>query len=152
MNELDGLDAASWDCCDEHETTYLKDGYCKDCKIEELQAQVDALNSPVLKSEWQEQQKRIEELQEQVDERDALIRDGITHLCSYCMDNKERSWEEMQQHIHVCDKHPLKAAEAKIDKIAELLFGTDEPVLYPVNIDALNDLFRNLNKALEQKP
>ena len=36
-------------------------------KIAKLQSQVDALNSPVLKSEWQEQQDRIEELEAQVD-------------------------------------------------------------------------------------
>ena len=34
--------------------------------VKELQSQVDALNSPVLKSEWQEQQDRIEELEQQV--------------------------------------------------------------------------------------
>ena len=59
---------------------------------------------------------RIEQLQEQVAERDALIRDGITHLCSYCMDNKERSWEEMQQHIYICEKHPLSKLQQQVDR------------------------------------
>ena len=60
---------------------------------------------------------RILELEAQLAERDAMIRDGITHLCSYCMDNKERSWEEMQQHIHECEKHPLPKAEAQRDRV-----------------------------------
>ena len=95
--------------------------------------------------EWQD--KRIKELQAQVDERDALIRDGITHLCSYCMDNKERSWEEMQQHIHVCDKHPLKAAEAKIDKIAEFF-----PVCGEVQCTEQYQKIQAAIKGEEQKP
>ena len=41
----DNYDAADWDCCDEHETAYLKDGYCKDCKIEELQEQVERVRN-----------------------------------------------------------------------------------------------------------
>jgi len=37
-SELNPLDVSSWDVCDIHESTYLKDGYCKQCRIEELEA------------------------------------------------------------------------------------------------------------------
>jgi hypothetical protein len=38
----------------------------------------------------------------------------------------------------------IKELEARLDEISGLLFGTDKPLTRPVNIDALNDLFRKL--------
>jgi hypothetical protein len=40
------------------------------------------------------------------------------------MDNKERSWDEMQRHIHSCEKHPLTQAESQLAEIAELPCAT----------------------------
>ena len=40
--ELNPLDVASWECCGEHETTYLKDLYCKECRIADLEAENNA--------------------------------------------------------------------------------------------------------------
>jgi len=43
MNKLNPLDILSWDSCDEHETSFLKDSYCDDCHIAELEAQLAEL-------------------------------------------------------------------------------------------------------------
>ena len=36
-DELNPLDIASWELCDEHETTFLRDSYCKECRISKLE-------------------------------------------------------------------------------------------------------------------
>ena len=97
---------------------------------------------------------KIEQLQAKLDERDALIRDGITHLCSYCMDNKERSWEEMQQHIHVCEKHPLSKLQAQVDAVKLLPDKWREEVRIEPNEFELwiTQIADELQQALEQKP
>ena len=38
--------------------------------------------------------------------------------------------------------------QGQIDTASDLLFGTDEPLVNPVDLDGLNGLFRNLRKAL----
>ena len=43
MDELNPLDVSSWDCCDEHETTFLRDSYCKECRIDKLETSLEAL-------------------------------------------------------------------------------------------------------------
>ena len=42
--DLDGLDAANWNVCDEHETTYMRHDYCKDCRIKALESLLDEKN------------------------------------------------------------------------------------------------------------
>ena len=66
----DNYDVADWDCCDIHETAYLKDGYCKDCRIEELQEQVDALDFS-----WEQAKQRWHKAEAQVKEnrKDLLV-------------------------------------------------------------------------------
>jgi hypothetical protein len=39
-----------------------------------------------------------------------IVRGNFGQICSYCGDNKERSWGELQEHIRVCPKHPLATA------------------------------------------
>ena len=48
--ELNPLDVESWDCCEEHETTYLKNSYCKDCRITELEREWGKLWSDLITS------------------------------------------------------------------------------------------------------
>ena len=47
-----------------------------------------------------------------------------------------------------CPLCRITELEATIERVRGLLFGTDEPLTQPVNIDMLNELFRNLRKAL----
>lgn len=53
---------------------------------------------------------KLDEKDERIEYLTGLLRDGVTHLCSYCMDNRERSWDDMQLHIGQCEAHPLYTA------------------------------------------
>lgn len=61
-SELNPFDASSWEVCAIHESTYLKDDYCKQCRIEELNK---ALTNSVHADAFL--LKRIEELEAEVE-------------------------------------------------------------------------------------
>jgi hypothetical protein len=46
-----------------------------------------------------------------------IVRGNFGQICSYCGDNKERSWGELQEHIRVCPKHPLAAALRQLSEV-----------------------------------
>jgi FtsZ-binding cell division protein ZapB len=41
-------DISDWDSCTKHETAFLRHGYCKDCRIEELKEANDALGGLIV--------------------------------------------------------------------------------------------------------
>ena len=43
MSDLDPFEITNWDCCDKHETAFMIDSYCKDCRIEELETKYQEL-------------------------------------------------------------------------------------------------------------
>ena len=46
-----------------------------------------------------------------------IVRGNFGQICSYCGDNKERSWDELQEHIRVCPKHPLAEALRQLSEV-----------------------------------
>ena len=77
----DNYDVADWDCCDIHETAYLKDGYCKDCKIEQLEAALKAEEETAvdLAENADEDMKHIEELKAHIAEFERQSRERCRH-------------------------------------------------------------------------
>jgi hypothetical protein len=47
----------------------------------------------------------------------AVIRGEFSHICAYCGDNRERSWEDMREHIKVCEEHPAYKYRMALEKI-----------------------------------
>lgn len=39
------MNVEDWDSCSEHESVFPRDGYCKDCRIEELQAKLEEMDA-----------------------------------------------------------------------------------------------------------
>ena len=62
------FNAADWELCDEHETTFLRGDYCKECRIEYLEKQVEEYDSLI--------QRGVRELKALVD-YDSNDGDGI---------------------------------------------------------------------------
>ena len=46
-------DVSDWEICDEHEQSFPRHGFCKDCRIAELQAQIEAVKG--LPDKWREE-------------------------------------------------------------------------------------------------
>ena len=45
-------------------------------------------------------------------------------------------------------EYRAETAEAALERVRELLFGTDEPLTYPVDVEKLNRLFADLREAM----
>jgi hypothetical protein len=64
---------------------------------------------------------KIASLRQQLSEVEAMkleiVRGNFGQICSYCGDNKERSWGELQEHIRVCPKHPLAEALRQLSEV-----------------------------------
>ena len=54
------------------------------------------------------------------EERARVVRGEFMQICSYCgFETKKGEWEELQEHIKICDKHPLPKAKARINELEE---------------------------------
>jgi len=62
---------------------------------------------------------RIKELEEKIKE---VVRGNFKQICSYCGWEcpPSNGWEELQEHIKVCEKHPLRQSEARVKELEKL--------------------------------
>lgn len=76
-------------------------GQCESC---------DDLKMQLLKS--------LEEVERLKEDKLRIVRGEFELICSYCgwESGEGDGWEQLQQHIKVCDKHPLTSLQAKLDK------------------------------------
>jgi len=124
-------------------------------RIEELQSQVDALNSPVLKSEWQEQQDRIEELEAQLDTAlDHLDKEQemYSELLVQLAESElrfEDADKQARKHFDLYNKAEAQVAdmESEMDK-AETAYNTavSHNVILEAQLDAVTKLIEEYMK------
>lgn len=88
-------DVDDWAACDEHETTYLRGDYCKDCRIEELEAR-DPLSATITRTiKGQSESHPISTVlglyEKRIKELEALFSDMVhndvpgCHVCAHWM-------------------------------------------------------------------
>ena len=97
-----------WECCGEHETTYLQGGYCKDCKIEQLETE-----NQLAWNTCDEAETKANKLQAQVEKADRVIMQNRTDAI-----NSVNRIEELQAKLEASERKRI-GVEAQCDELLD---------------------------------